>query len=400
MVSRKRWTVVLVLLCAVIVGFFDRISIAALFTNAGFFTDIGTGFNPAKLGLLMTAFLLAYGASSLTLSMIGDKVRPGHALALIAATWGLLMACMGTTSSYGTMMLSRIALGITEGPQFSLIVKLVRRMFPEHERGRANSIWVVGSPIGSAVGFPLSLWLAHAYGWRALFYVFGALSFFFVAPLIFAVTRNANDQPTIPVPVREKQKLNAGLFLKNYRFWLFTAYSCGLLTYLWGLNSWLPTYLARSRHFELRQLGIYSSLPFILMFFAEIASGIISDRCDRKALLCFVGLVGAGAFLYIGTIIVDPRLAAIVIALSAGCWGLGLPASYALVMEIVPASVLSSGVGVQNGISNLVGACSPVVIGWIVARTGSFQTGLLTIVFACAIGALCVLPLARKGLKY
>ncbi len=130
--TRWRWAVVLVLFGSVVVGLFDRISVAVLFTNADFYNGIGTGFNPAKLGLLMTAFLLAYGVSSLLLGSIGDIFGAGRTLAVVAAVWGLLMTWMGASSSWGAMMLARIALGITEGPQFSLISKIVHRWFPPH----------------------------------------------------------------------------------------------------------------------------------------------------------------------------------------------------------------------------------------------------------------------------
>jgi MFS family permease len=394
--QRWRWVVVLVLFGAVVVGFFDRISVAVLFTNADFYTSIGTGFNPAKLGLLMTAFLLAYGASSILLSVLGDLFGPSRTLGVVAAIWGVLMAWMGASSSFGSMLLARAVLGITEGPQFSLVSKLVHRWFPERERGRANAVWMAGTPIGSAIGFPLSLWLVHAYGWRMLFYVFGSLSFFVIAPLILTITRDRKHLMPVERVATPKQKVSPGLFLKNYRFWLITTFGCGLLMYLWGLNSWLPTYLERSRHFNLRQMGIYSSLPFILMFVGEMTSGWLSDRFGRKALLCAIGLFSAGCLLYVGTIVVDPYVAAIVIALSAGCCGLCMPAQYALSMEVLPASVIASGIGVQNGIGNLFGACSPVLIGWIVGRTGSFQSGLLVIVFASFVGSLLILPLIRR----
>jgi sugar phosphate permease len=394
--QRWRWVVVLVLFGTVVVGFFDRISVAVLFTNADFYTSIGTGFNPAKLGLLMTSFLFMYGISSLLLGFVGDRFGPSRTLGIATALWGVLMAWMGASGSFMTMMVARIALGVTEGPQFSLISKLVHRWFPERERGRANAVWMVGSPIGSAIGFPLSLWLVHTYGWRATFYVFGALSCFIMAPLIFTITRERKHlMPPEPVS-GPKVKASPALFLKNYKFWLVTVYGCGLLMYLWGLNSWLPTYLERSRHFNLREMGIYSSLPFVLMFIAEMTSGWLSDRLGKKALLCAIGLFGAGCLLYVGTVVQDPHVAAIVIALSAGCWGLGLPSQYALSMEVLPGPVIAAGIGVQNGIGNLVGASAPLLIGWIVGRTGSFHAGLLVIVIASIVGALVILPLVNK----
>jgi len=399
---RMRWVVALVLFGSVLVGFFDRISVAALFNNPDFYNSLHVGFNPTKLGFLMTAFLIAYGISSVVLSVIGDVFKPGKALTASAVIWGVVMLGMGAAQSYGALILGRVVLGITEGPQFSLIAKIVHRWFPPEERGRANAIWMVGSPIGSAVGFPFTLWLVHAYGWRASFYIFGVVSLFIMAPLIYFTTRDrarhadheASRQPATVIEAEEKVDLR--LFLKDYRFWLVTAYGCGLLMYLWGLNSWLPTYLARVRHFDLAQMGIYSSLPFILMFIGEVCSGLLADRLGRRAILCFIGLAGAGLLLFVGTQIHEPHTAALVIALSAGCWGLGLPAQYALAMDIIPVSVTSAGIGVKNGFSNLMGALAPALIGWIVSTTGSFNTGLLVIVVGSMVGAVMMIPLIRR----
>jgi sugar phosphate permease len=261
---------------------------------------------------------------------------------------------------------------------------------------------MVGSPIGSAIGFPLTIWLSSTYGWRASFYMLGALSLLVVMPAILGIvkdhppTARAGEPAAAQAGAAVKPKPEFGLVFRNYRFWLVTAYGCGLLMYLWGLNSWLPSYLERSRHFNLRQMGIFSSLPFICMFVGELSAGIISDRTGRRALLCFIGLFGAGVLMYIGTIIADPHLAAVVIALSAGCWGLGLPTQYALAMDIIPASTLAAGIGALNGISNLVGACAPVLIGWIIGRTGNFNTGLMVIVLAAMLGACLILPLVRR----
>jgi len=399
--SRMRWIVVLVLFGSVLVGFFDRISVAVLFNNPDFYNALNVGFNPTKLGFLMTAFLIAYGISSVVLSIIGDVFKPGKALSVSAVIWGVVMLGMGAAQSFGTMIFGRVVLGIMEGPQFSLIAKIVHRWFPPEERGRANAVWMVGSPIGSAVGFPLTLWLVHAYGWRASFYIFGVISLFIMAPLIFFTTRDRAryadpESSRQAVAAEAKEKVDLRLFLKDYRFWLVTAYGCGLLMYLWGLNSWLPTYLERVRHFNLGQMGIYSSLPFVLMFIGEVCSGLLADRLGKRAILCFIGLAGAGILLFAGTQIQEPHLAAIVIALSAGCWGLGLPAQYALAMDIIPVSVTSAGIGVKNGCSNLMGALAPVLIGWIVSTTGSFNTGLLVIVLGSLVGAVMMLPLIRR----
>ena len=399
--SPLRWIVGTVMLASVITGFFDRISIAVLFTDPGFNKAMGTGFRPAVLGMLMTAFLLAYAFSALFLSFIGDVIGPRRALGFAAGVWGILMMLMGSCGSFAAMIICRAVLGLSEGPQFSLIAKMVRRWFPQRERARANAMWMVGSPIGSAIGFPLTIWLVASFGWRASFYVLGLLSLAIVMPLILIVVRDqppqAVDQAAETVAHRAPLRLtDVRLVLSDARVWMLSAYGAGLLTYLWGLNGWLPTYLQRERHFDLHRMGFYSSLPFILMLIAELASSYLSDRLGRRALFSVVGLLGAGLLLLAGTRVGDPHTSAVLIAFSAGSLGFGIPTQYALALKVLPAAATATGIGVINGIGNLVGACAPALIGAIVAWSGTYQTGLLVIVVASVLGALALVPMVRR----
>src|SRR5690242_3220762 len=90
--SRLRWAIAFVLFLAVLSAFFDRISVAVLFTNTDFQNAMGTGFNPTLLGLLMTAFVFAYGCSGLLLSFVGDVYGLRRTLAAGSAAWGVVMA--------------------------------------------------------------------------------------------------------------------------------------------------------------------------------------------------------------------------------------------------------------------------------------------------------------------
>jgi sugar phosphate permease len=396
--SRLRWVIVSVLFVAVVAGFFDRISIAVLFNNPGFNAALGTQFHPAVLGLLMTSFLLAYALSAIFLSFIGDVIGPRRMLGVSVGIWGVTMIFMGACGSYLLMLVSRVILGLAEGPQFSLISKLVHRWFPAPEQARANAIWMLGSPVGSAIGFPLTIFLVYRFGWRASFYVLGLLCLIIVMPLVLLFVRDRPAQAMVrpSATVRGFKTRDFLVVLRERRLWLLSIHGCGVLSYLWGLNSWLPTYLARARHFNLHEMGIYSSLPFVLMFFGEILCGYISDKTGRRTFLCIIGMFGAGIFMYAATRAMDHYVAATLIAVSAGFWGFGLPASYALAMEIIPSTLISTGIGMINGIGNLVGALAPAFIGFIVARTGSFEDGLMVIVLASILCPLALLPLVRS----
>lgn len=133
-----------------------------------------------------------------------------------------------------------------------------------------------------------------------------------------------------------------------------------------------------------------------MMFFGELAGGYVSDRLNRRAAVCLIGLFCAGGLIYIVPMMSDPYLAAIVMALSAGFWGSALPPLFALAATIIPRSVTSTGVGVYNGVGNLVGACSPLLMGWIIGAAGNFNAGLMVLVLSGVIGACAMLPLLRR----
>ena len=189
---------------------------------------------------------------------------------------------------------------------------------------------------------------------------------------------------------------DCGVFLKDRNFWLLTVCDCGELIYLWGLNSWLPTYLQKVRNFDIQHLGFYSSLPFILLFAGVILSGLLSDQFGKKAILIFVGLAGAAILLYAGTVASDRNTAALIIALSSGFFGLAVPATYALTQQIVPPTVLASGTGVVNGIANTVGALAPFAMGLVISATNDFNAGLMVLVVGAFCCSCAILPLVRR----
>lgn len=400
--SIRRWLIATVLLCVVVTGYFDRISVAVLFTNKDFQSAMGTGFNPALLGMLMTAFFIPYGIASLFLSFTGDRFGPRRMLVAGLVIWGTLMLIMGSISSYLAMLFSRIFLGIFEGPQFSWILKIISRWFPRGEHGRANTIWLAGSPLGSAIGFPLIIALVAAFGWRAAFYLLAALSILVMTPLLLLLVKDwppgqhATEAGPQKSPRAAELWRDCGVFLRDTNFWLLTVCDCGELIYLWGLNSWLPTYLQKVRNFDLQHLGIYSSLPFILLLVGVILSGLFSDKFGKKAILIFIGLAGAAVLLYAATVASDRTTAAVIIALSSGMFGLTVPATYALTQQIVPQSVLASGVGVINGIANTVGALAPFAMGLVISATNNFNAGLMVLVIGSFFCSCAILPLVKR----
>ena len=393
---RTRWIVSLLLLLAVTTAFFDRIDIAVLSTNQQFKSDLGVS-NPALLGLLMTAFVLPYGASMFLLSFLGDLFGPRKTLTAIAGILAATAAVMGSVTSYPVMLGARAVLGVAEAPQFGAATVAVKRWFPPREQGLANALWTIGSPLGSALGFPLVLLIVTQYGWRASFYALAAMNGLLVLPVLWNFLRDSPESAALPsaddrLPFSDAIRELAG----NWRFWLLPIYNSGGLIFLWGFNFWLPSYLQQARHFDITHTGFYSALPFVLMILGEIGAAWIADRTGRRALVCFVSLFMTGIFIWFAALAPGASLAAWCLAFSAGFWGGTTPTLFSLGMQIIPRRITGMGLGIYAGSANFVGSLAPFIMGLLIGRNGDYNAGLYFLVFCCIGLSFFMLPLVRK----
>ena len=257
-----RWAIPLSLLACVLLAFFDKISIAALFSDTHFQQAMGIDFDTTRLGILMSAFLLSYGFSSVFLSGLGDKIAPLRLLTGMMAVWCVLMVAMGFTHNYTLMIVLRILLGVAEGPLFPLAFAIVRHNFPQHLQARATMLWLLGTPVGAAIGFPLSLWLLNTFGWQSTFFVMAMLT---VPVLIFVRIggrgiRLEAKPGTSQASRDERRAARRELFVSPH-FWIICIFNIAFLTYLWGINGWLPGYLIKGKGIHLEHAGTQHFRP-------------------------------------------------------------------------------------------------------------------------------------------
>ena len=69
---------------------------------------------------------------------------------------------------------------------------------------------------------------------------------------------------------------------------------------------------------------------------------------------------------------------------------------YAIIQRIVPRQNLAAGVGFYNGICMLLGgAIGPVIVGQVLAATGSYTSAILSISFLCVLGGVFMIILGK-----
>ncbi|AOA58863.1 MFS transporter [Acinetobacter larvae] len=397
----KHWIPATILMICVVLAFFDKISIAVLFSDATFQHAMGIAQDKAKLGWLMTSFLLAYGFSSMFLSFLGDIFSPKKMLFWSVTSWGILMILMGFTTDYSTMLTLRVLLGLAEGPLFALAYTIVKQTYTDRQQARASTMFLLGTPIGAFLGFPITAFVLAHYDWHSTFFVMGAMTFVVLALIVYGLKdlqlKRTVDLEGVGKRVNFKTHLkNTQRLISNGAFWLLCIFNIALMTYLWGLNSWVPSYLIQDKGFNLKEFGIYSSLPFIAMLLGEVFGAFISDRWGRRAIQVSAGLLVAGIFMYLMVLAHDPMLVIVAMSLSAMAWGFGVAAVFALLARITTADVGATAGGIFNGLGNFASAAAPVVIGAIVMQTGSFNIGISFLAAVAVIGAFFLAPLLQR----
>lgn len=288
----------------------------------------------------------------------------------------------------------------------------VKNWFPLHERARANSAWTVGLMVGPAVAMPLCSGIVAQWGWQSSFVILGLTALVLPLPLIWFLT---TDKPRehrwvseaeasyIEREQADEQAALAGIQSGSYRellrsgpFWLVTIGYMATASIWWGIMTWLPQYLKVARHFSWTQMGIFSSLPYILGMISVVGVAYISDRWGRRGIFYTMGLLGAVVFIYLGATTTSNLYSAIFIALGIFFLGWVMPVAWTLLQTIVAPHLVGAAAGLMNGIANGFAAMAPLIMGYLIGQTGSYLAGMVYLMVVGLIGSVCTAVFAIK----
>ena len=363
----------------------------------------------AVMGVVFSAFSWSYAIAQIPGGLFLDRFGTRATYALSVGFWSLFTLLHSLVGGLASLLGLRFALGIAEAPCFPANSRVVATWFPQSERAFATGVYTVGEYIGLAFLSPVMFWLLVHFGWRSLFIVCGTIGFIF-AMLWIAKYREPPDHKGVNAAERDLIAAGGGLVggtgARGRTDW---SKAGKLLRYrqMWGIcigqfagNStlvffltWFPTYLATERHMGFIKIGIFAVLPFIAASIGVLFGGWWSDEMLRRGKSANIArkVPIISGLLLASTIItanfVDSNGAVIAI-LSLAFFAQGMAAlGWTLVSDIAPDGMLGLTGGIFNLAANLAGIITPLVIGAIVAATGSFFYALAYIGCLALLGA-------------
>lgn len=410
-IKHRRYWIILLLLGLVTINYIDRANLAV----AGPQMATEFGWSLSVLGVAFSALFWVYAPCLLIWGALIDVIGTRLAYAIGLFVWAAASVATGAINSFGALIGARWALGLGESVMPSACAKVVREWMPARERGLGVGTFTAGYYAGPAIGFPICAYLVSAFGWRAMFYILGAATmvFFFVWLLVYYLPEDAkwlseDERDMILAERNSVAQRGPGItrldLLRHPTTWgLVIAQATSTYTQYMFLT-WLPGYLLRAQHLDLKQAGAYSAVPYVVALLASILFGLMSDK-----LLNAKTRDGGGRRIYV----VISMLASTVILL--------VPATnnFALIMFLLAVALAGSGctltanVSLANDMlvdpkyggllfgllgigSNCLALLAPIVTGIVAQITGDFAGAFIVAGTLSAIGITCVLTLVRK----
>ena len=138
--------------------------------------------NNTDIGLLVSVTSIVAAVFSLPFGVLADRARRTWVLGFALLTWGAAMIWSATATSFGELLLARLALGAVTAAAGPIVASLTGDWFPAAERGRIYGYILAGELLGAGAGFAFTGDIA-ALSWRAAFVIL-ALPAFALAWLI------------------------------------------------------------------------------------------------------------------------------------------------------------------------------------------------------------------------
>jgi len=394
----RRWVVVGLLTFGVIVAYVDRVNLSVAVIDPVFKSYFQL--SASDRGLVNSAFFWTYAALQIPAGWLVDRYGSKIPYAIGYFLWSLVSAATALSTGFNQLFTARLMLGGFEAVMQPASIRWIRFNFSEKERGLAIGIFMAGSKYGPAIGTMLAAWLLQSYGWRAMFGVVGLASLAWLLPWLLLVPKETAvvEHHAAPVPdvsFRDLLTYRAlwGTILGTFCYMYFVYFSL----------TWLPSYLNEARHLSLTSSSLYTTFSFAGMATVGIIGGWAADRLIvrgwdpvrvRKGFTIAGFLIAATELFGANASSLDTALFFAIFSLS----GLGLATAnyWALTQTLIPGAAVGRIVGIQNCAASLPGIVAPIFTGWLVQRTGTYQSAMWAVFFFLITGVASYVFLVRR----
>lgn len=332
------------------------------------------------LGLLASAFLVAYMLFSPVFGLLADRMSRWWLVSIGVLIWSLASGASGLAKTYMILLLTRCLVGIGEAAYGPVAPAMIADLFPVEKRGKVLSWFYVAIPVGSALGYTLGGIVASSdLGWR--------WAFFLVVPpgILLAILclimpeppRGLTDLGAAGVQ-RQARMRDYLILLKTPSYVLVTLGMTAMTFSMGALGTWMPHYLKDRGVTDFRGINavaFFGGLTALAGLSGTILGGIVGDRLRTRLpgsyfLVSGVSMI-LGCPLVLLVIWTPFDLAWLFIFLSVFCLFVNTGPTNTILANVAHPSLRATGFALNILIIHALGDVpSPPLVGWIRAVAG------------------------------
>src|SRR5882757_5688473 len=151
--------------------------------------------NMSGFGILLSAFSIAYAASTLAAGWMLDRFGINRGISAAVGWWSAAAASTGLAGSLAGLTICRVALGIGESAGIPATGKVNGVYLKPEERALGAAVNQIGLSLSAPLA-ALSIGIASVHGWRLPFIMSGLAGFLWI-PLWLAVSARIRPQYAI-----------------------------------------------------------------------------------------------------------------------------------------------------------------------------------------------------------
>ena len=350
--------------------------------------------NESKIGIIMSSFFISYAFMSLMGGYLADKFGSKKVVNTIMVLWSIFTCFTGVAWSFTSLIAIRFIFGACEGGFPSASSVTIAELFPKEKRARAKSFLVSSSAIGAAFGTIIVSKLTFSTGWRSAFYFLGICGLI-IASIFFAVFKGTGyegekykNKTLTKVPLKEVLTIPI--------VWKMTIMEFSIGVFMWGMNSWMPSYWVKVRHLDMVTMGKLSSIPWIITFVCMNFSGWILDKlmAGRERVLLCIAFAITGIFTYLMYTAGTVPLAFFYLTVTTIAIGISSSAIFVIPLKYMKRESIGTATGILNFGQQLAGILAPSIMGYMITiSNGSYSVVFLFVIFTVTISFIISLTI-------
>ncbi len=360
-------------------------------------------------GLFFVGYILFEVPSNLVLEKVGARIW----IARIMISWGVLSGLTMFVTSTTQFYILRFLLGAAEAGFLPGVLYYLTTWFPTYRRGKIIALFMIGLPLSSIIGGPISGWIMGHFdqmhglsGWQWLFLLesipsvlLGILTFW-ALPDDHKKAKWLDNEERVLLQQdldkdnaegkHSKHSFKDGFF--NLKVWMLGSVDFSILLGAYAIGFWMPTFIRNAGVSDTFDIGLLTAIPSIAGLIGMLAIGASSDKHRERRWHLSIPLTVGAIALVCSTFVAHNILLTVAAFTIASCALLGaVPVFFSLPATFLKGTAAATGFALACSVANIAGLVSNSLIGWATDLTGTANAALWFFAVCLVFNAVLVL---------